>query len=236
MSDPYLDPPLDPQDFDWIIFDVDGVLLELTPPETALFLQAFAPLGIHTVSDDWNSYKKRNDLEIAKEVIETHFGRPAREDEVAAVIAHYLRTIEVGLTSGTLRPKVLLGVPTTLEALSSQREREGRPRLGLASANLEQAARLRLRAVGLEAPFEVGGFAEHGTNKTETLTALIMQNDMPPNRVLFIGDQSSDTAAALENGVTFLGIASEPEHQAKLRLAGAQLIAPDLPTAGLLGR
>ena len=56
-----------------IIFDVDGVLLELTRAEEELFFQPFASrCDANKLSRDWNSYQIRNDENIIAELIERH--------------------------------------------------------------------------------------------------------------------------------------------------------------------
>ena len=48
-----------------VIFDVDGVLLDLTAPEEDAFFLAFARLhGLTGLSRDWDSYRIRNDEHI----------------------------------------------------------------------------------------------------------------------------------------------------------------------------
>ena len=51
-----------------VIFDVDGVVLHLTPPEEAAFFRALELVfGIDDASPDWDSYRARNDVEIVEE-------------------------------------------------------------------------------------------------------------------------------------------------------------------------
>ncbi len=211
---------IDIEDLDWVVFDINGVLLDLTQPEIAVYLNAFKTCGIDHVSDDWNSYKTRNDIEIIREVLTQHFRQAPSEADIATVIQAYLLALDEGLHNRSIVPKVIPGARETIAALKKHDELK----LGLASANIERAARLRLAAVDMEQAFDAGGFAELGVNKSQILAALIDAYKISPNRLLFIGDHPSDVAAAHENGVEFLGIAEQPELQAKLRLAGAQEI------------
>ena len=64
-----------------VIFDVDGVLLDLTAPEEGAFFRAFERLhGITGLSPDWDSYRVRNDEHIIAEILERH-GLPADAHE-----------------------------------------------------------------------------------------------------------------------------------------------------------
>ena len=52
-----------------IIFDVDGVLLELTSDEEELFFTALSKfVPTENLSRDWNSYRIRNDEDIMTEI------------------------------------------------------------------------------------------------------------------------------------------------------------------------
>ena len=56
-----------------VIFDVDGVLLELTADEENFSFDAFAEhLDPARLSRDWNSYRIRNDDDIIDEILEMH--------------------------------------------------------------------------------------------------------------------------------------------------------------------
>ena len=56
-----------------VIFDVDGVLLDLTAAEEDAFFLAFERLhGITGLSRDWDSYRVRNDEHIIAEILERH--------------------------------------------------------------------------------------------------------------------------------------------------------------------
>ncbi len=71
-----------------VIFDVDGVLLELTSAEEDAFFVPFENrYGLKNLSRDWNSYAIRNDENIIAEILASH-GIPARER--SEVVADYL--------------------------------------------------------------------------------------------------------------------------------------------------
>ena len=81
-----------------VIFDVDGVLLDLTAPEESAFFRAFEQLhGITGLSSDWDSYRVRNDEHIIAEILERH-GLPARAHD--AIVNAYLAILSEGLASG----------------------------------------------------------------------------------------------------------------------------------------
>jgi FMN phosphatase YigB (HAD superfamily) len=56
-----------------VIFDVDGVLLDLTPAEEERFFVPFARrYGLTGLSRDWDSYRTRNDEDIIAEILATN--------------------------------------------------------------------------------------------------------------------------------------------------------------------
>jgi beta-phosphoglucomutase-like phosphatase (HAD superfamily) len=128
-----------------VIFDVDGVLLDLTPPEEDAFFHPFLALhGLTGLSRDWDSYRVRNDHDIMVEVLERHFGRPPTKAEVEHLTRSYLSHLEVGLSGGALTAVEIPGARALLSAL-----RTDGLAIGIATANLVDAARLRLASAGL---------------------------------------------------------------------------------------
>ena len=227
-------------DFRAVIFDIDGVLLHLTATETQTFVGAFArSFQITGIDQDWNNYKKRNDVEIAKEILARHFGRPATAAELAQLCDDYLADLEAGLEDGRIVPEVLPGVRETLEALTGQSPDLC---LALATANLSTAAELRLGRADLWQPFHCGGYAEDGEDKTAILSAVIAKcgrwagRPIAPHEVLFLGDQPSDARAAVTNGTGFIGIAAEPAQRRRLEAAGAVTVIGSLTAESIVSR
>lgn len=123
-----------------VIFDVDGVLLDLTAAEEDAFFLAFERLhGISGLSRDWDSYSVRNDERIIAEILARH-GLPAHESE--AIAAEYLAILSKGFTSGSLNAVEVPGARELLRALSGLR-------CGIATANLLPAAQLRLQSLNM---------------------------------------------------------------------------------------
>src|SRR5687767_11836045 len=95
-----------------VIFDVDGVLLELTRAEEDAFFVPFEQrYGLKDLSRDWNSYAIRNDENIIAEILARH-GLP--EQELAEVVADYLDILKLQLADGTIET---ITIPGALELL-----------------------------------------------------------------------------------------------------------------------
>jgi HAD superfamily hydrolase (TIGR01549 family) len=198
-----------------VIFDVDGVLLELTRAEEDAFFVPFERrYGLKDISRDWNSYPIRNDENIIAEIL-SHHGLPVHEN--AAVVAEYLEVLKLQLADGTIETVV---IPGALELLQNLR---GSLEIGIATANLLGAAELRLKDAGLWHHVSAHPHgADGGGHKREILARAIAATGLAKNRIVYIGDNLNDVEAGLANGVHFIGFSADPSRLAELRRAGAR--------------
>lgn len=197
-----------------VIFDVDGVLLNLTAAEEDLFFEPFERrYGLTGLPRDWNSYRIRNDEQIVAELFE-RYSLP--ETERQSLIDEYHALLASRLANGTLQPSLVPGAADLLKALN------GRVRLGIATANFREAAHLRLKAVGLWAPVMNHARGADGSgHKWQTLAGLVAGLGLPPNRIVYVGDNVNDVEAGLRAGVHFIGFTQMEGRAAILKQAGA---------------
>ncbi len=197
-----------------VIFDVDGVLLELTRAEEDAFFVPFERrYGLKDISRDWNSYAIRNDENIIAEILARH-GLP--EHEHAEVVADYLDVLKLQLADGTIETIV---IPGALELLQNL---HGSLQIGIATANLLGAAELRLKDAGLwDHVSALAHGADGGGHKREILARAIAATGLPKNRIVYIGDNLNDVEAGLSNGVHFIGFSTDSGRLAELKRAGA---------------
>ena len=202
-----------------VIFDVDGVLLDLTAPEEDAFFLAFARLhAITGLSRDWDSYRVRNDEHIIAEILERH-GLAAGEHE--AIVTEYLKILSDGLASKALKAVEIPGTRQLLNSLSDLRR-------GIATANLLSAAKLRLQSAGLWEPVSSLAFGAEGSgHKRETVAQAIAASGLPKQRIVYIGDNLNDVDAGLSNGVHFIGFAQDAGRRERLAAAGARHLSAD---------
>jgi phosphoglycolate phosphatase-like HAD superfamily hydrolase len=197
-----------------VIFDVDGVLLELTRAEEEAFFVPFERrYGLTDISRDWNSYAIRNDENIIAEILARH-GLPGHEH--AEVVADYLDVLKLQLRDGTIETIV---VPGALELLQKL---HGGLQIGIATANLLAAAELRLKDASLwHHVSALAHGADGGGHKREILARAITATGFPKNRIVYIGDNLNDVEAGLSNGVHFIGFSTDSGRLTALRRAGA---------------
>jgi HAD superfamily hydrolase (TIGR01549 family) len=211
-----------------VIFDVDGVLLDLTRAEEDAFFRPFEQrYGLSGLSRDWDSYKVRNDEHIIAEILERH-GLPAADR--AQVASDYLEILATELKEGSLTAVAIPGASSLLKEL-------GHVQLGIATANLAAAARLRLDSAGLWAPVQRLAFgAEGSAHKRETVARAIAAVGVPAHRIVYVGDNLNDVDAGLINGVHFIGFSQDSTRRTLLAAAGAEHIAGDHAQTGAIIR
>ena len=201
-----------------VIFDVDGVLLELTSAEEDVFFAPFEKrYGLRDLSRDWNSYAIRNDESIIAEILARH-GLPAREH--AEVVADYLDVLKQRMENGVIET---IAIPGTRDLLNRL---QGSLQMGIATANLLSAAKLRLQSVNLWNPVSAHAFgAEGGGHKREILARTIASIHLPKQRIVYVGDNLNDVEAGLSNGVHFIGFSTNPGRLNELERAGTNHIS-----------
>jgi phosphoglycolate phosphatase-like HAD superfamily hydrolase len=206
-----------------VIFDVDGVLLNLTPAEEDGFFEPFREAyGLTGLSRDWSAYNIRNDLHIVREIIETHLGRAATPGEVHAWRRRYLQIVEDWMERGRFAVQPIAGAFELLRDLCGSGTLTG-----IATANIIDAARLRLEAVGFWPHIRCAAGAESGGPKKQILGKLISDVGLPPGDVIYVGDNLNDFEAGREHAGHFIGFSSSARQRQYLRDCGVVLLAGD---------
>jgi phosphoglycolate phosphatase-like HAD superfamily hydrolase len=204
---------------DWaVIFDVDGVLLELTPAEEELFFIPFASrCDASKLSRDWNFYRIRNDEEIVAEIVE-RVGLPTTEKQNIKI--EYLSLLGEQLESKALSSLPIKGAETLLTDCASFAQ------LGVATANFKEAGKLRLKSAGLWHHVSDHAYgADDGGHKHEILRRALQPINLPKSHIIYVGDNVNDVEAGLMNGVRFIGFSENADRLKTLKTHGAQFLA-----------
>jgi HAD superfamily hydrolase (TIGR01549 family) len=197
-----------------VIFDVDGVLLNLTHQEEELFFKALSHfVPTENLSRDWNTYRIRNDEDIIAEILERNALPQSLKPDV---IVQYLALLSKALQAD-VKTVALPGAADLLATLSKQAI------LGIATANLKAAAQLRLQQVGLWSYVSTHAQgADGGGHKSSILARLLERIRLPGSRIIFIGDNLNDVEAGLQNGVHFIGFSVYAKRRQQLQNHGAR--------------
>jgi phosphoglycolate phosphatase-like HAD superfamily hydrolase len=174
-------------------------------------------------------FSGRTDRFILHGALEAHGIDGDFESHLSAITARYSELLPSTLEQ--MDGKLMPGFPEMLEALTSTPGVQ----LGLATGNLTAGARHKLRYYGIERFFAaedgglLGGFGEESLDRSDVVSAAIQRlaPGTAPEDVLVIGDTPKDIAAALDNGVTAVGVATGNYSNAELHGSGAHLVFED---------
>lgn len=213
-----------------LLFDIDGTLLLCRGRGMRAMHRAIQQLTGAPPIDVRILPQGKTDPILFEEV-GAAYGLPAQEivartEELQAVyleaLADELRTPQAC--------EAMAGIVPLLDALAARPE----VALGIVSGNLQRAAQLKLRAVGLDHYFEDGAFGSDGRRRAD-LVQLAMTRfgsrrgvDVAPGNVWVIGDTPADVAGGRERGTRTLAVATGAFARAALEECGADRILDSL--------
>ncbi len=212
-----------------LLFDIDGTLLApqgagqraMLAAGKALFGPAFTFDGIDTSG--------KIDPLIFAEVRRANDQLDIRDSDHHHLRDRYLRHLDEELA--TQPSRVLPGVVGLLELL---RVRQATT-LGLLTGNYAAAAARKLRSAALDPDwFPVAAFGDEATSRPGLVPVARRRYrerhgfEVPPERVIVIGDTPRDIDCAHANGCLAFAVATGRWSAASLRDAGADVVVDDL--------
>ncbi len=205
-----------------ILFDIDNTLLYSGGAGSLAMNLAFHEM--FGVSDGFArvEFSGRTDRYILQEGLSCHNIEGGCDAHLAEFTRRYYSILPRTLRErqGRLMP----GFPELLEALAA-----GETRLGLATGNFSEAARIKLDYYGLGRFFGGGGFGEESVHRAAIVKYAIEQvaDGARPEDILVVGDTVHDVSSALDNGVVGVGVATGNYSVDDLKAAGALLVFAD---------
>ncbi len=216
------------------LFDVDGTLVDTAGAGRAGLEASFRIVfGLEDVAAAAASVRfgGKTDPAIIAEIARVA-GIPDGDVEAryAELQTAYLDELKRALAVPNPRRRVLPGVRALLDRLSSRPD----VMLGLITGNIEEGARAKLEAFGLNRYFVDGGFSSDHPERTEI--ARIAHRKLshragfsfPADRVMIIGDTELDVACARANGFRSIAVESGFASREHLVAAGPDALLPDL--------
>ena len=206
-----------------LLFDIDNTLLWSGGAGSLAMNAAFRDLfgidnGFARVE-----FSGRTDRYIFAEALRQH----AIEGDFEVYLAEFSRRY-FSLLPEALRQKqgrLMPGFPQLLEALSGRSD----VRLGLATGNFSEGARLKLAYYGLDSFFSGGAFGEESEDRNDVVLLAVQRlaDGARPEEILVIGDTPHDVTSALANGVVAVAVATGRHSADELRRCGAQIVFED---------
>lgn len=184
-----------------MIFDFDGVIVESTDIKSLAMAEIFEDEpGLVPAILDLNRQLGGISRLVKFEQIYADILRRDISDVEKEQLAEQFRTIVFDR---------VVNCPPTPGAIDFLRRHAGRRPLFLLSGTPDQELKEIVDARGLGDLFiEVYGSPP---GKPETIRRIIAEHDLPPCRVVLVGDASMDREAALEAGVRFIGRLSDAD-------------------------
>jgi phosphoglycolate phosphatase-like HAD superfamily hydrolase len=216
-----------------VLFDIDGTLISSGGAGTLSLDRAFRE--VFRLQDAFRgiSMAGKTDIQIIKEGLTRH-GLSGDNGVVPRVVDSYLRNLdrEIGRAAGKhLKP----GVKEALEALLRE---EDRVSLGLLTGNLEQGARIKLQAFGLNGYFPSGAFGSDDEDRNRLLPVAVRRyrelygNSFSYRDCIIVGDTPRDVECAKRYDAFCIAVATGPYEAALLRDAGADVVMENLSDTG----
>lgn len=209
------------------LFDIDRTIVKSSTGRRAMFSSAIEQVyGIKT-STDIIQTSGMTDQEIIFEVLKLN---GLAENEIESKIYQCMDAIvdlfEEGY--GSYEVAMLNGTKELLDALD-----KNNILMGLATGNLEPIARGKMKKLGLDGFFPVGGFGNEHIDRTELIKIAIEKARLKfdfifSDNVYLFGDAPQDMAAGKKAGIIPIGVSTGIYPREQLENAGASLVLDDL--------
>lgn len=194
-----------------VLFDIDGTLLRSDGAGKRAIHRALLEVFGATGPADYH-FDGKTDKQIVRELmrLEGH-GDHHIDASMQRLLDLYVGYLNEELTVSTGRARVLPGVRELLDALDERRD----VILGLLTGNLEQGARAKLDAVGLDFDrFRIGAFGSDHEHRPE-LPAIARSRtrgrlgiDIEGEAMVVIGDTPADLTCGRSLGASAIGVAT----------------------------
>jgi phosphoglycolate phosphatase-like HAD superfamily hydrolase len=212
-----------------LLFDIDGTLLSAGGADRRAVLLAFRELWDVDAAVDGVPVHGRTDPEIMEEIFLARLGRASGATEREQLHRRYLCHLEKELATSP-GFQVLSGVSGLLDTLGADADIV----LGLATGNIEEAAKLKLQRADLLGRFRFGGFGSDAADR-ETLLRVAIERGKAHltrladhNPVIVVGDTVFDVTAGKRLGATTVAVATGGDSWETLATAAPDHLLPDL--------
>ena len=210
-----------------ILFDIDGTLVTGGPAKEAFEV---AMLGIFGKLGNAKNYdfSGKTDPKIARDLLrQVGFSDSDIEAGFSALWDRYVRELEARISEN---PTILL--PGVEQLLLNLKENKN-VALGLVTGNIFRGAQIKLRSVGLEVYFSVGGYGSDSEDRNILPSvALNRAHDkwgisFDKESIVVVGDTPRDIFCGQAEGTRTVGVTTGKFGRKDLEQAGADLVLDD---------
>lgn len=214
-----------------LLFDIDGTLLWTNGAGRRAIGRAIAAEIGHELPLDGYRFDGKTDPQIVGELLALAGDpNPDEPQRIRTLCEQYVVHLDEELEATPGRTTLLPGVSTLLDTL----EQEEGVVVGLLTGNVQDGARLKLRAAGVYVErFQVGAFGSDSASRAE-LPAVAFERARArfgtapdPARAVVVGDTPADVFCGLGAGTRTVAVATGSYDEAALRSAGAHHVFRD---------
>ncbi len=206
-----------------VLFDIDGTILTVHGVGSRSLISALEKVfGQEILLNDY-SMSGKTDTQIVLELMaRVGIGTTEVFLKIERVWEYYLQGLEQTLE--VIEPRVFPGIPSLVLRLSQHPQVV----LGLLTGNVEQAAWIKLRSVGLDPYFCLGAFGDQAARrdllpeKAVAKAKMQLGKEFQGKDIVIIGDTPNDIHCGRHLGVKSIAVAT-----GKFSLAQLSLYDPD---------
>jgi phosphoglycolate phosphatase-like HAD superfamily hydrolase len=219
-----------------VLFDIDGTLIN--PGEAGRNSLTMAFTEMFLIQDAFAEIRMagKTDIQIIKEALSAH-GLTSIDGIIPSLLSLYLKNLkkETNSNRACLKP----GVVELLDGLNSMDNYW----LGLLTGNVEQGARIKLGAFGMNHYFPLGAFGDDSEDRNKLLPIAVERFssmtdiDINYSDCIVIGDTPMDVECAKPFGATSIAVSTGIYSYESLLETEADYVLKDLSNAlGLVWR
>jgi phosphoglycolate phosphatase-like HAD superfamily hydrolase len=211
------------------LFDIDGTILLTGGAGTRAINEIFAErYGLDDAMRDVSPGGKTDPI-IFGEIFARRLGRAPEPGEIEELIEIYVPLLEREIP----RSDRFRTMPAAIETVRHFAELAGIA-LGVATGNVQAAARAKLRHIDLWDCFGFGGFGDDSADRAELVAVAIERGrahagrDFAGDQVVIVGDTVRDIVAAHACGARAVGVPTGSTDRETLERAGADAVIDTL--------
>ena len=194
-----------------VLFDIDGTILWTDGAGRRAIHRALREV-FGTIGPEGHWFDGKTDRQIVRELMGLAGHHDAHIDaNMDELLGRYVRYLEEELRALPKRPSVLPGVAELIDALDARDD----VLLGLLTGNLEDGARVKLAAAGVDfARFRANAFGSDAEQRpllpaiAKERAEALLRRVIPGRDVVVIGDTPADVTCGREIGARAVGVAT----------------------------